>query len=99
MFQRLKDIEDYKGDFPLLTPKETDEILGWKHGSTYAAISNNGFLDAYLDKGKIKHPENQVKALIKCDCGALMMYKGISEAQKNAEIFEKELEALAKKEA
>ena len=96
MYQKLKDVKEYEGSFPLLNQEETDKILGWKHLSTYVAVSNNGFLEAYNDKGKIKHPENYVKALLKCDAGALMVYKGFAELERNAEIFEKELEALGK---
>lgn len=93
MFKRVLNIEDYEGDSNLLSAKETEEILGWENRSTYAAISNNGFLDAYLDNGEIKHPEKQVRALTKCDHGALLMYKGFDALMKNAEIFEKEIES------
>jgi hypothetical protein len=94
MFARLKNVKEYKGEAPLLSTKEIDDLLKWTHGTTYAAVSNNGFLDVYMDSGKLKFDSNHAKALVKCDAGALMMYKGEEALRENARIFEEELERL-----
>lgn len=94
MFQRLKKIEEYKGKEPLLNRVELEALLKWKSGYIYAAVSNNGFLDVYKDISGLKFNSNHAKALIKCDSGALMGYKGIDDLTYNAQIFERELALL-----
>jgi|AntDeeMinimDraft_6_1070357.scaffolds.fasta_scaffold12016_2 hypothetical protein len=95
MFQRLKDVKEYKGKEPLLSGQELEDLLNWKHGSTYAAVSNNGFLDVYIERGRYKFDKNHAKALLKCDTGSLMGYRGIDSMTENAGIFESELVRLA----
>lgn len=98
MFRFVKNKKDYNGKFSLISIKQADRILDWNHVSTYAAISNNGFLDAYIDNNNsLWFPENYVKALAKCNAGALMLYEGAQAFKKNSEIFEKELDMIKEK--
>jgi len=73
-----------------------EDELKWVKTSSYAAVSNNGYLD--VDFAKIGSPylfdPDHVEALKKCSRGALMGYENQAELVRNTNIFESELKRI-----